>query len=252
MKTRLASKKSENSHNNPTFGPPAPTAPNPPIHKSIDPTIHPSPPSIHSSNNPPLPPFPPSILKRKFRALSFGAQLTETQRAVLSSWLTNEEYSVEDIRKKVAAPPPDGFGMEVNSTTLFRLRKLADNTRAATWISDAMDTACDILENEDVGENAPIHQALTSLLYSRALHAAQKQAMPETIDKIVTTIAKLEKLKNCSSRASRPSRALTTRHHVELSIIPQNYGKDASSSSIVQFSTSKVSASAAAPCAQTA
>jgi hypothetical protein len=219
MKTTTTSQRNENSHILPSAAE-APQTPSAcvPATVAISRPLDPEPETPIPSR---VPNLPQSILRRKFRALSFAARLTDVQRMMLSTWLCNEDYSIEDIRKKVAAPSPDGFGMDVQPTTLRRLRKFSDNTRVTGWISDAMDTACDILEDEDAGENAPIHQALTAMLYSRALQAAQKQDLPETIDKLVTTIAKMEKLKR-PAQCEKQSRPATTRHRVELSIVPAN------------------------------
>jgi hypothetical protein len=93
------------------------------------------------------------------------------------------------------------------------------------------------------------HQALTSLLYLRALYAAQKQATPEIIDKLVTTITKLEKLKTerLSSSCTYPSvhrsnnPPLTTRHRVELSIVPA--GPSPTAPKIVEITTAALPAS---------
>jgi hypothetical protein len=171
--------------------------------------------SVHPSINPPTSGpaafLPPGIRDRKFRACSFMWKLNDMQRSVLSAWLCHEDYSIEDIRKKVAASPPNGFGMAVQSTTLRRLRQLAENVDAIIWVSDAMDTACDLLDEEEASETAPLRQALTALLYSRALHAAQKQAMPEIIDKLVTTIERLERLATRGEKRDRAFRPISPR-----------------------------------------
>ncbi len=147
------------------------------------------------------------------------SKLTETQHSMLTAWLLNKEYSIEDIRKKVEAPAPQGFGLPVQRNTLRRLRARFDNANCNAAISDSLDLACDILEPEDAAETAPLLQSLIVMLYSRALFAMKMQAEPSAIDKLVSTIARLERLKSRSHRESRERSPLTTRHHVELSVL---------------------------------
>src|SRR5438067_10040984 len=98
--------------------------------------------------------LPPSVRDRKFRAFSFGSKLNSVQLSTLSAWLCKD--SIEEVRQKVAAPPPKGFGMEVCSTTLRRIKKMIENTSLTTWVSNAMDTACDLLDAEDGTEVTPL------------------------------------------------------------------------------------------------
>src|SRR5581483_11034573 len=129
MKTPTSSQKKGNSHIS------APPQLHPTTHPSSNPAALPSPEIDPDTPIPSRAPhLPQSILRRKFRALSFAARLSDVQRAMLSTWLCNEDYSIEDIRRKVAAPSPDGFGMDVQPTTLRRLRKFSDNTRVTALI----------------------------------------------------------------------------------------------------------------------
>jgi len=146
--------------------------------------------------------LPPSVRDRKFRALSFGSKLNPVQLSTLAVWLSKD--SIERVRQKVAAPPPQGFGMQVCGTTLRRIKKLVDNSVCTTtWVSDAMDTACDLLDAEDAAEVTPLREALGLLLYSRAVRFAEEQAPVEQIDKLLSAITKLEKLKAAATSAPR-------------------------------------------------
>jgi hypothetical protein len=141
--------------------------------------------------------------------------------------------SIETIRQKIAAPPPQGFGIQACATTLCRLRALAKNSQPIAWFSDAMETAQDMIESPDVADVAPLREALSLMLYSRAVYAAKQQATSEQLDKLLSVITKIEKLK---SRTSHPRQAVpvapppaATRHIVELSVTatpphaPQKY-----------------------------
>jgi len=183
----------------------------------IAPCGNPVNPSIQKSTHPCLPPLPKSALDRKFRATSFAAKLTDQQRATLTLLLIDEKLTIDAIRKKVAAPPPDGFGLEVQPTTLRRLKSLVLNSAYSGWFSESMDTACDLLENPDTAHAAPLREALTLMLYSRAIAAAKKQAEPATIDRLVTTINRLERR---HLRPREPRAPLNTHHRVELSVVP--------------------------------
>jgi hypothetical protein len=226
MKTPALTEKNEDSHINPgaAQSPPAANAPAS-VSKSTHPPIHPS---TRPSGSPAATLLPTSALDRQFRAASFASKLNEAQRSTLSLWLGNADLSIDSIRKKIAAPPPEGFGLEVQPTTLRRLRALVKNCEVTGWFSDSMDTACDLLADPDTAEVAPLREALRLMLYSRAIYAAKNQADPSAIDKLVTTINKLEKPKT-GSRLGPPSvdslvapersnAPLTTRHHVELTV----------------------------------
>lgn len=168
--------------------------------------------------------IPTGIIDRKFRALSFASKLNMVQRSMLTGWLSSTD-TIEEVRQKVAAPPPKGFGIDVCATTLRRLKALVENTRFSDWVSDSMNTACDLLDSEEAGEVEPLREALSLMLYSRALYAAKQQALPEDLDRLLSVITKIERLKKPSPRSRRSSRTaqahpVTTRHLVELSVSP--------------------------------
>src|SRR5262245_9021772 len=143
MKTDITENSHNNSHNNPALPVPIPMEKPVPARSHNPPTppavpVEPS--SLHTARNL----LPQAIRDRKFQALSFGSKLNTVQRSMLSAWLCSK-MSIEEVRQKVAAPPPEGFGMEVCATTLRRLRELAENLNVTTRVSNAMDTACDML-----------------------------------------------------------------------------------------------------------
>ena len=87
-----------------------------------------------------------------------------------------------------------------------------------------MDTACNVLDEEDARETAPMLQALSVMLCSRAVYAAKNQADPADIDKLVATIGKVENLRTrpkplASMPGQRAAAPFTTRHQVELTVV---------------------------------
>jgi hypothetical protein len=160
---------------------------------------------------------PTSLRKRKFRADSFAAKLTKQQLATVISWL--QEYSIESVRTRVAAAAPEGFGLQVHSSALKRLRNSIKNTELNFWIENAMDAAFDILDADTSVDTAPLREALSLLLHSRIMTYVREQTDPVSIDRLLSALTRLEKLK--THIAQRPHLATgekTTRHKVEVQI----------------------------------
>jgi hypothetical protein len=163
--------------------------------------------------------IPQSVWERRFRANSFASRLTPAQMRTLHEWFNS--LSIPQVQERVAAPPPDGFGINVQETTLRRLKKalLAD---APYWLADSLDTAVDLLASEESAAIAPLRETLSVMLYSRAIACCENQADIPTIDRLLAAITKIEKLKSppaprAISRAVPPE---PRRHQVELSIVP--------------------------------
>jgi hypothetical protein len=163
--------------------------------------------------------IPASLRKRKFRADSFTAKLTLPQRALVISWLQQE--TAEAVRAKVAAPAPAGFGIEVHTSALYRLRNLISNTELNHWIENAMDATFDILEADTSVDTAPMREALSLLLHSRIMTFVREQTNPVSIDRLLSALTRLEKLKTHIAQRAHlitAPREKTTRHKVEVQI----------------------------------
>jgi hypothetical protein len=144
--------------------------------------------------------IPAAVRHRQFRAHSFAAKLTSEQLAQLFGWF--EDFSFSEIRKKVAEPPPVGFGLDVNITTLVRLKRVQDNLPIINAIETAMDTASDVLTHDErVADVVSLRETLSLLLYSKAIRYASDRFLPGDMDRYLSAITKLEKLR--SSRESR-------------------------------------------------
>jgi hypothetical protein len=161
--------------------------------------------------------IPASLRKRKFRADSFMAKLTLPQRALVISWLQQE--TAEAVRAKVAAPAPAGFGIEVHTSALYRLRNRVSNTELNYWIENAMDATFDILEADTSVDTAPMREALSLLLHSRIMTYVREQTNPISIDRLLSALTRLEKLKtHIAQRPHLVAGEKTTRHKIEVQI----------------------------------
>ena len=170
--------------------------------------------------------LPPELRNRKFRAGSFVAQLTDEQRVLVFNWLQDGVTTVSEIRNQIAEPPPKGFGIKVNLTTLHRLRNLLGNMELNHRIAEMMDATYDILDADTSIDPAPVREAISLLLHDDLLVQIRKNADTRHIERLVNSITRMEKLKHLARRNPRhPSEPITaeclapvTRHKVELSI----------------------------------
>jgi hypothetical protein len=163
--------------------------------------------------------IPRSVWVRKFRANSFASELTPEQMCTLREWF--KTLSIPQVQERVAAPPPDCFGLDVQPTTLYRLKKELE-ADAPYWLADSLDTAVDLLVSEESAAVAPLREALSVMLYSRAIACCENQANIQDIDRLLAAITKVEKLKSPPAPRSSSPRvpAAPARHQVELSIVP--------------------------------
>lgn len=162
--------------------------------------------------------IPSPLRQRKMRADSFAAQLTMDQRLTLCRWFSEEPITAH-IQKKIAAPPPEGFGLNVHHQTLERLRTRFKNLQLEDWIEKAMDAACDVLHSESAADVAPLRETLLLILYSRAMSYARKDFLPGDMDRFVSAIARLEKVKALTTRAPGSRDSIPTgRIKVDLNI----------------------------------
>jgi hypothetical protein len=164
---------------------------------------------------------PRKVRELKFRAHSFAAKLTDVQRTTLFAWMNT--LPTREVVKKVAAPPPQGFGLKVCSTSIDRLKSFVKNVTPMTIASDALDTAADLLESHEPGGVSALHEALHVMLYSSAVKYAARGAEPKIIDQTLAALTRLEKLRILNSASApvhhQPSPP-AMRHHVHLTISP--------------------------------
>lgn len=156
---------------------------------------------------------------RKFRAHSFAAKLTLDQRRTLVRWLGDPDLLLVDIQRKIAAPPPEGFGIHVHHVTVRRLRAMYENTDLEHWLSEAMDAACDILEPTNGAEIAPLRESLIYILYSQVIQKSRKLFAPREFNQCVAAIERLEKMKaRAEQQQTRPSRQPAPQGHLRVDL----------------------------------
>ena len=159
-----------------------------------------------------------TIRERKFRSHSFVARLTNEQRLTLFNWLQSD--SALEVRAKVAAAPPEGFGMQVSLNSLVRIRNTVKNTQLNQWIATAMDAACDIMDADTTVDATPLRESMSLLLHAHALNYIREGGDPVSIDRLITSIGRLEKL-NKATPGNPSSLPATARHHVDVTIKTQ-------------------------------
>lgn len=170
---------------------------------------------------------PPSLRARrieiKARCGSFLRKLSRPQRDQLFLWLT--QYSVPKVANLVAQPPPAGFGLQVQHTTLRRIRAtMATSVAEDNYENSALaaDTLAEIIDQNRV-DFAPV---IGNLLLQKTFDLARgDSASSADLKEIIASFVKLQELELKtrrlqieSSRAHRVGGPQT--HKVDLNIIP--------------------------------
>lgn len=172
------------------------------------------------------PSFDAQSLRRKLRASSFFHKLSDTQQRTLLEWL--EEISdLAEIQKRIAAPPPDGFGLDVQYTTLKRLRSLDRSLQFTEANEEILDTIHDMETSSDFSQSTRIQKAIHQMLLQKAFEIAETEPDSPSLPRLLACIEKLstldlkrEKLLLARRSHSSHSSPSISRHHVELTIAP--------------------------------
>src|SRR5688572_5401272 len=159
----------------------------------------------------------------KARAGSFLHKLTREQRDQLFLWLA--EHSVPKVAELVAQPPPAGFALAVQHTTLRRIRSVICTSRAGDAYENAAhdaDSLCETIEANRV-DFAPV---IADLLLQKTFDLTRNAgSSPADLKEIIASFVKLRELELKNRRLqlnSSPDRYAVApkRHHVDLNIIP--------------------------------
>ena len=159
----------------------------------------------------------------KARAGSFLHKLTHEQRDQLFLWLA--EHSVPKVAELVAQPPPAGFGLAVQHTTLRRIRSVMTTLRADEAYKNAAHDADSLSETIDANrvDFAPV---IGDLLLQKTFDLTRNAgSSPADLKEIIASFVKLRELELKNRRLqlnSSPDRSVTSpkRHQVDLNIIP--------------------------------
>ena len=124
------------------------------------------------------------------RAGSLLARLTADQRTQLLKWLV--EYKVADVTRFVAAPPPDGFGIETHTTTLRRIKASYGHAPSVAFETSA--ATAEVL-TETIHENRPQFAPLISeLLLQKAFDQAADIGRTHDLKDLINSAIKLREL----------------------------------------------------------
>src|SRR4051812_42822208 len=116
------------------------------------------------------PPLRARRIEIKARCGSFLQRITEEQRRQLFLWLGGE-HSIPHIQSLIAEPPPAGFGLNVQATTLRRIRATMrtfhheDAYQDSAFVADALS---ETIEQNPV-DFAPVISDLLSKRHSISL-----------------------------------------------------------------------------------
>ena len=127
----------------------------------------------------------------RFRAGSLLARLSSEQRTQLFKWLLG--YSVADVVNFVAAPPPQGFGIQTHKTTLRRIKGLIRGHDASV----AFETSSSAAEyvSETIRENRPqFPPVISELLLQKAFDLASDQRQSHELKDLIGSAIKLREL----------------------------------------------------------
>jgi hypothetical protein len=160
--------------------------------------------------------------ERKRRAKSLVEQLTPQQFTTLLGWF--DHLTLDQAVARVAAPPPEGFGIKTHRTTLQRLRSTDRALPTIAAAREILDTINDLEEHHATRELDRIQKSISVMLHQHAFELARIQPdsdiLPRTIQAI-TRLAGLEHKRQQILLQREKLRLHTTRHHrVDLNIMP--------------------------------
>jgi hypothetical protein len=127
----------------------------------------------------------------RFRAGSLLASLSHDQRTELFKWL--REFSVANVLRFVAAPPPGGFGITTHKTTLRRVKAMI---RGQSSSVDFETSACaSELLTETIRENRPqFAPVISETSPAKAFDLASDQRQAHELKDLINSAIKLREL----------------------------------------------------------
>ena len=170
-------------------------------------------------------------LKRKQRADSFLNKLSDDQLAKVLA-LFEDEPNLVVVHHHVTSPAPEGLGLQVDLSTLRRLRAHIAATHSHARTTEILDTLLEMENNGDLSQSDRILSAINQLLHQKAFELVRTEPGSEELRDLLATIERLsalelkrqkialdrEKMLRHHQRASNP--APPRKHQVELKIFP--------------------------------
>jgi hypothetical protein len=151
----------------------------------------------------PAPPPPPQpidpatqwridLIKRKQRATAFFSQLAPEQQVTLCEWFS--QLSVPEIRKRIAAPAPEGWALQISETVLRRTRALFFSGASNAATEEMLDTLNDMLPFTDLTNLNGVRQGLAHTLHLEAMHIVQRDPKSKDLKTVLANIQRLAAL----------------------------------------------------------
>jgi hypothetical protein len=182
-----------------------------------------SPGELTAAPPPAAPPLPVRRVEIKARAKSFLRRLSPDQVKEFWEWLLKN--SISEVRRRVAAPPPLGFGMIVHETTLRRIKAMAFAFEADEQLATNAMTADCLRETID-DHRVDFASVTAELLLSKTFAFARLDQPLEALQRLTSNFVKLRELELKARRfdlqRGHPARgSAPNRHHVELTVVPR-------------------------------
>jgi len=185
----------------------------------------------------PLPPAPrpPTKLREKSetevrRAIALADRLTEDQMSQLITWLG--QHKVPDVIRMAAAPPPAGFGLLIQETTLRRMKRKFNASHITNRVQEMIDVTSDIEAVVDSQDFETAQRGILAVLHQKAFELSRLPAASKELETIMSTIVKLTSLEHKRQQLalqrerlqmSRENGPVRHAHHrVDLNIVPLN------------------------------
>ena len=133
-----------------------------------------------------------AFIKRKQRATAFFNQLERTQQTTLRQWF--DELSVPEIQKRIIAPPPEGWGLQISQTVLRRTRALYCCGLNDATAEEMHDLLKDMQSFTDLTNLAGAQRGIAQFLHQEAVFLARRDAKSKDLQTVLANIQRLAAL----------------------------------------------------------
>ena len=129
------------------------------------------------------------FIKRKQRATAFFSQLTPEQQVTLCEWFS--KLSVPEIRKRIAAPVPEGWALQISETVLRRTRAIFFSAASNAATEEMLDTLHDMQSFTDLTNLYGVRQGLAHSLHLEAMQIIQRDPKSKDLKTVLANIQRL-------------------------------------------------------------
>jgi hypothetical protein len=132
--------------------------------------------------------------KRRARADSLTSQISKEQHYLLFDWILH--YPIPEVVEKVAAPPPEGFGLKAHPTTLQRLRSHYYAMGVGGESEEVRDFIASLEEKADLSQFPRVQTTISHLLHLKAIELARNEPDSKDLFRLIASIDKLSTLEH--------------------------------------------------------